>query len=40
MNELSLVFLDKSELQQVANSMLIALFGIPSTWESQNDMFQ
>ena len=40
MKKLSLVFLEKSDLQQKENLILIALLGIPSIWVSQNDMFQ
>ena len=40
MKELSLVLLEKSELQHRGNSKLIALFGVRSSWGSQNDMFQ
>ena len=39
MKDLSLVFLEKFQLQLRANSKLIALFGIPSIWESLKDMF-
>ena len=39
MKKLSLVFLEKGELQLRRNSVLIAVFGIPSIWGSQNDMF-
>ena len=36
----SMCFFEKKEMQCKGNSVLIALFGIPSIWGSQNDMFQ
>ena len=40
MNELRLVVFENMELQHQGNSILIALFGIPSMWGSQNDKFR
>ena len=40
MKALSIVFLEKRELQHSGNSILGELFGIPSNWGSQNDKFQ
>ena len=40
MNELSRVFLEKSEFQHRRISLLFTLLGIPSIWGSQNDVFQ
>ena len=40
MKEVSLVFLEKSELQHRSNSVLIEFFSTPSILESQTNMFQ
>ena len=40
MKKMSLVFLEKSELQHSGNSTLIELLGVTSIWGSQNGMFQ
>ena len=40
MKELNLVFLEKSDLQHQRKSLVTAVFGIPSIWEPQKNMFQ
>ena len=40
MKELNFLFSSKSELQYQGNSILSALFGIPSEWGSQKDMLK
>ena len=40
MKELSLVFLEKTELQLRRNSVMMAVFGVPSILGPQNDIFQ
>ena len=37
---MNVVLLERSEFQLLGNSKMFALFGFPSRWESQNDMFQ
>ena len=40
MKEINFVFSENIELQHQGKSILIALFGIPSMWGSQTDMYQ
>ena len=40
MEELNLVFSEKSKLQILGISILVTVLPISSMWESQNDMFQ